>query len=90
MPTGRSSVAFAEYRGLLVIAGGECTEAGEIHCDVEVYDLRDGSRLSFPELPAPRHALAAATADDKLFFFGGSASCSGAGKVAESLVLELP
>jgi hypothetical protein len=90
MPMGRSSVAFAEYRGKLFIAGGECTEERTTNSEVQAYDLRTASWVRFPDLPAARHAFAAAASDGKLFFFGGSTSCGGAGKLADTLVLELP
>ena len=90
MPTGRSSVAFAEYRGMLFVAGGECSEERTTNDEVEAYDLRNQSWRSFPALPTARHAFAAASADGKLFFFGGSTSCGGAGKLDDTLVFELP
>ena len=89
MPTPRSSVAYAEYRGMLFIAGGEC-RMGSPYNEVEAYDTNSNRWLTFPALPVSRHAFAAAVVDDKLFFFGGSTRCGGGGKTTDTLVLTLP
>jgi hypothetical protein len=91
MPTPRSSGAFAEYRGLLFYAGGECrTGVGaKTYDQVEAYDTKSNRWLDFPALPGPRHGFAATVADDKLFFIGGSARCGGGGMVADTLQLTL-
>ena len=88
MPTARSSVAFAEYHGMLVLAGGEC-KMGKTYDEVEGYDLKNGRWTKLPSLPGPRHGFAAAVAGDKLYLFGGSTRCGGGGKVADVLQLSL-
>jgi N-acetylneuraminic acid mutarotase len=88
MPSARSSVAFAEYHGMLVLAGGEC-KMGKTYDEVEGYDLKEGQWTKLPSLPGPRHGFAAAVAGDKLFLFGGSTRCGGGGKVADVLQLSL-
>jgi N-acetylneuraminic acid mutarotase len=88
MPTPRSSGAFADYRGMLFIAGGEC-QMRKSYEQVEAYDSRNERWVTFPALPSARHGFAAASAGDKLFFFGGSLGCGGGGKVADNLILTL-
>jgi N-acetylneuraminic acid mutarotase len=91
MPTPRSSGAFADYRGLLFFAGGECrTGAGaKTYDEVEAYDTKGDRWLKFASLPTPRHGFAAAVADDKLFFIAGSGRCGGGGMMADTLELSL-
>jgi hypothetical protein len=91
MPTPRSSGAFAEYRGLLFYAGGECRMGGggKTYDEVEAYDTKGNRWLRFAALPGPRHGFAAAVAEDKLFFIAGSARCGGGGMVADTLQLTL-
>ena len=82
----RSSVAFAEYRGMLVLAGGEC-KMGKTYDEVEAYDINADRWVKLPSLRGPRHGFAAAAVGDKLFLFGGSTRCGGGGKVADVLQL---
>jgi hypothetical protein len=89
LPTPRSSLAFAEHRGLLIVAGGECRTDGKTFDQVEAYNPTTKSWRTLPPLPMGRHAFAAATAAGKLFFIGGSTECGGDGKTAEVLVLTL-
>jgi Kelch motif len=91
MPTPRSSGAFAEYRGLLFYAGGECRMGGggKTYDEVEAYDPKGNIWLKYPALPGPRHGFAAAVAEDKLFFIAGSTRCGGGGMVADMLQLTL-
>jgi N-acetylneuraminic acid mutarotase len=90
MPTARSSVAFAEYHGMLFLAGGECrADTNKAFDNVEAYDTKTNGWKTFAALPTPRHGFAAAVADDKLFFFGGSTRCGGGGKIADVEQLSL-
>lgn len=88
MPTTRSSVAYAEYRGMLVLAGGEC-KMGKTYNEVEGYDVKNDRWVELPSLPGPRHGFAAAVAGDKLLVFGGSSRCGGGGKTADVLQLSM-
>jgi hypothetical protein len=83
-------MAFADYRGLLFIAGGECRADGTPFDDVEAYDPEQDLWLTFPALTTPRHAFAAAVVGDKLYFVGGQTHCGGDGKIADTTVLTIP
>ena len=78
MPTARSSSAFAEYRGLLFFAGGECRTPNIAHGtfdENEAYDLKTGKWRKLVALPAGRHGFAAAAVGNTLYFVGGSTEC---------------
>src|SRR5207244_3218202 len=74
MPTPRSGVAAALYRGRIAVAGGECN-GGKLFTEAEAYDIKSGRWLTLPMVPSPRHGWNAATDGRTLFFPGGAPAC---------------
>jgi len=90
MPVPVSSGTFAQYRGLLLYLGGECTADDKTMSEVQAYDPKtDKWRLLAP-MPVARHAQAAAVAGDKVYMMGGSTGCGAVGLLADNLVFTLP
>jgi N-acetylneuraminic acid mutarotase len=90
MPIPVSSGTFAQYRGLLLYFGGECTDDYKTLKDVQAYDPKtDRWRLLAP-IPVGRHAQAAAVAGNQLYMIGGSTGCGAEGLLADNLVFTLP
>jgi N-acetylneuraminic acid mutarotase len=93
MPTGRSSSAFAEYRGLLFFAGGECktTNTARVTFDEnEAYDPKSDKWRKLAALPTGRHGFAAASVGNTLYFLGGSTECGSGGRLNDNLAFTLP
>jgi len=93
MPSARSSSAFAEYRGLLFFAGGECktTSTARVTFDEnEAYDPKSGKWRKLAALPTGRHGFAAASVGNTLYFLGGSTECGSAGRLNDNLAFTLP
>jgi N-acetylneuraminic acid mutarotase len=93
MPTARSSSAYAEYRGLLIFAGGECKINGTSRTSFdenEAYDPKSNSWRKLAVLPSARHGFAAATVGNTLYYLGGSTECGSSGKLSDNLAFTLP
>jgi N-acetylneuraminic acid mutarotase len=93
MPTARSSSAFAEYRGLLFFAGGECrmiSNARTTFDENEAYDPKSDTWRKLAALPTGRHGFAAASVGNTLYFLGGSTECGSGGRLNENLAFTLP
>jgi N-acetylneuraminic acid mutarotase len=90
MPTGRSSSAFAEYRGLLFFAGGECRASRVTFDENEAYDLKTSKWRKLAALPTGRHGFAAAAVGNTLYFVGGSTECGSGGRLNDNLAFTLP
>jgi N-acetylneuraminic acid mutarotase len=89
MPVPVSSGTFAQFAGLLIYLGGECTADDKTLNDVQAYDPRtDRWRLLAP-IPVARHAQAAAVAGGRLYMIGGSTGCGAEGLLADNLVFTL-
>ena len=69
LPTARSGVAAATFRGRLFVIGG-LTDAGTSSDTVFAIDP-DGRAVTDPPLPGPVHDAAAAVVGDRLLLFGG-------------------
>ena len=92
MPTPRSSIGVTEYRGLIVVVGGEgdATGPGSAFKDNEGYDLKTGQWVRLASPPLGRHGLGAATVGANAYFAGGPTTRGGAGATAELLAFTLP
>jgi N-acetylneuraminic acid mutarotase len=93
MPSARSSGAFAEYRGLLFFAGGECKTAGSARTtfdENEAYDPKSGKWRKLAALPSGRHGFAAASVGNLLYYLGGSTECGSSGRLNDNLAFALP
>jgi hypothetical protein len=92
MPTPRSSVGITEYKGLIIVVGGEGDETGpgSAFRNVEAYDIKSGQWQKLTPLSLGRHALGAATFGSAAYFIGGSTTRGGQGVTAETLAFTLP
>jgi N-acetylneuraminic acid mutarotase len=93
MPSARSSSAFAQYRGLLFFAGGECKTTGTARTtfdENEAYDPKSGKWRKLAALPSGRHGFAAASVGNTLYYLGGSTECGSAGRLNDNLAFTLP
>ena len=69
MPTARSAMGVAAFRGRLHVAGGEAPILHDVH---EVYDPQSDTWETFAPMPVPRHAMGAVALDDAILFAGGA------------------
>jgi N-acetylneuraminic acid mutarotase len=93
MPVGLSSGAFAQYRGLLFMAGGECRISNGNRMafnENEAYDPKTNTWRLMAPLPTGRHGFAAAAVGNTLYFLGGSTECGSSGKLDDNLAFTLP
>jgi N-acetylneuraminic acid mutarotase len=75
MPTSRGGLAAAALNGRIYVAGGEKLDRAGLGCvysRVEVYDPAADSWAILPDLPTPRHGLAAAAAGGRWYVIGGA------------------
>jgi N-acetylneuraminic acid mutarotase len=74
MPTGRSGCTAAVLDGRLYVFGGEGNADNPygVFNEVEAYDAASDAWISFPPMPTPRHATAAAAVGHRIFLPGGS------------------
>ena len=61
MPTARSSLGVTEYRGMIVVVGGEqdASGPGSAMRDAEGYDIKSGAWRALAPLPLGKHAVGA-------------------------------
>ena len=89
LPIARSGVAYALYRNLIVVAGGECRDK-KTFAENEAYDLKTGRWVTLAPLPTARHAFRSVAVGRNLYFAGGASNCGGGPRLNELLVLTLP
>jgi hypothetical protein len=92
MPTPCSSVGITQYKGMIMVVGGEgdATGPGSAFRDVEDYHIQSGRWAKLTPLGLGRHAMGAATVGSTAYFIGGSSTRGGAGVTAETLAFTLP
>jgi N-acetylneuraminic acid mutarotase len=76
LPTPRSSVAAALYRGMIVVDGGECNN-GAIFNENEGYDVKAERWVTLAPMPTGLHGFGAAVVGPNLYFLGGANQCGG-------------
>ena len=89
MPTPRSGVAGVFYKGMAVVAGGECRER-KTYPEMEGYDVKSGRWSKLAPLPAGRHGFGGAVVGENLYFAGGAVECGGGQRTDELLLFTLP
>ncbi len=95
MPTARSAVAFATYRGKIYVAGGEDQDSRKLSAfrAVEAFDPVTNTWTILPSMQYPRHGLAGAFVGNRLHLVSGDAQSASSGAVTHVEyhdVLELP
>lgn len=98
VPTPRSGVAGALYKGKILVLGGELwistggTSMQPYYCfvDNEGYDLARAAWETYRPLPQGRHAFAAGAIGDTCYLAGGSIRPGSAGTMDELLAFTLP
>lgn len=95
LPTARSAVAFATYRGKIYVAGGEDQDSRQLSAfrAVEAFDPVTNTWTILPSMQFPRHGLAGAFVGNRFHLVSGDAQSALSG--AETHVeyhdaLELP
>lgn len=88
MPTARGGTACGVVGGRLIVVGGEGNPAAAsgVFPQVEAFDPAADAWQALPEMPTPRHGMAAAAVDGKLYVPGG-ATRQGFGAVATHEIL---
>lgn len=76
IPTPRGGVAGGVVDGQIYVIGGEgnANDPMGIFGEVEVYDPPSDAWKSLPDMAAPRHGMAGATIDRKIYLAGGAIS----------------
>ena len=84
MPTPRSAMAVTLYRGLILVAGGECNNR-KTFIENEGYDPKTDRWVSLASMATGRHGFRAVTLGDLAYFAGGAAGCGG-GEISDTLL----
>src|SRR5262245_24089543 len=85
MPTARSSVGTVEYRGMIVVVGGEGEQTGPgsaIRAN-EGYDLKTGRWVTLTPMPLGKHGIGGVVLGASVYVPGGSSTRGGAGVSAD-------
>ncbi len=95
MPTARSAVASATYRGKIYVAGGEDQDSRKLSAfrAVEAFDPVTNTWTILPSMQFPRHGLAGAFVGNRFHLVSGDAQSASSGvetHVEYHDVLELP
>ena len=70
LPTPRSGLASAYYRGLILVLGGELKP--DTFAENEAYDPKSDHWTTLAPLPHGRHGFGGAVVGDDAYFVGGS------------------
>ncbi len=88
MPSARSSLAVAYYRGLILVIGGETTTSSL--ADNEGFDVKENRWIKLAPLPEPRHGVAGAVVGNLAYIMGGAQGVGGNGSSDKIFAFELP
>ncbi len=77
LPTMRAGCTAVNYRGMLVVIGGESAAQKESHQDVEAFDTKNGAWIKLPNLVTGRHDTGALTYKNRIYIAAGSANRGG-------------
>src|SRR5438128_921607 len=90
LPTPRSSTAVTLYKGLILVAGGECNN-GKTFVENEAYDPKtDRWQTLTAMMPLGRHGFRAVSVGNYAYFPGGAAGCGGGAVSNTMLTFSLP
>jgi hypothetical protein len=78
LPTARSGVAAAFYRGSILVLGGELPPAHTFP-ENEAFDAKADRWATLAPMPAGRHGFGGAVIGPNLYFVGGSLTPGGGG-----------
>jgi N-acetylneuraminic acid mutarotase len=81
MPTGRSGMGWATYKGKIYIAGGQIYDLHvfAVMRDIEVYDPATNTWSELPTMPTARHGVSVAAIGNRLYVVGGQIQGGGTG-----------
>jgi non-specific serine/threonine protein kinase len=85
MPTPRSGLAGAVYKGVFMVLGGEMPPTGT-NAENEAFDPKANAWRTLAPMPAGRHATAAAVLGDSVYLAGGSLR-PGSGQVTDQTIV---
>ena len=77
LPTGRAGCAAVNYKGMLVIIGGESVAQTSSHSEVEAFDPKTGTWTKLPALVTGRHDTGALTYKNRIYIAAGAANRGG-------------
>jgi hypothetical protein len=89
MPTPRSGLAGAIYKGLFLVLGGELGP-DKTYAENEAFDPAANSWRVLAPMPGGRHGTEAATDGEHVYVPAGSLTPGGAGATSQMLVFTLP
>jgi N-acetylneuraminic acid mutarotase len=81
MPTGRSGMGWATYKGKIYVAGGQIYDLHvfAVMRDIEVYDPAANTWSELPTMPTARHGVSVAAIGNRLYVIGGQIQGGGTG-----------
>jgi hypothetical protein len=74
MPTPRSGGASVLYKGLIVVAGGECRDAKPF-VETEGFNVETGQWQTLAPMPIGKHGITGATDGELVYIPGGNPEC---------------
>jgi hypothetical protein len=89
LPTPRSGLAGANYKGLFLVLGGELPPDYTFPNN-EAFDPKSNTWRALAPMPEGRHGTGAATIDDHVYLAGGSLKPGGRGVTDQLIVFTLP
>ncbi len=88
LPTPRSGLAYALYRGMIVVLGGELPP--NTFAENEAFDPKSMSWRTLASMPAGRHGTSAAVIDNNIYVVAGSLKPGSGGVTDQLIVFTMP
>src|SRR5262249_60473281 len=89
LPTPRSGLAGAVYKGQFLVLGGEMPPAAT-NAENEAFDAKANAWFTLTPMPGGRHATGAAVLGDSVYLAGGSLKPGGGQVTDQTIVFTLP
>jgi len=88
LPTPRSAMGYALYRGMIIVTGGEMR--ARTFDENEAFDLKAQRWLTLAPMPSGRHGHGAAVIGDNVYFVGGALQPGGTGNTDQLIMFHQP
>ena len=89
LPTPRSGVAAALYKGMILVLGGELPP-DHTFPENEAYDVLRDRWVALAPMPAGRHGFGGAVIGSSAYFVGGSLTPGGRGITDQLIMFSMP
>jgi len=89
LPTPRSGLASAFYRGMILVLGGELPP-DRTFPENEAYDPKTDRWTTLAPMPHGRHGFGGASIGDDAYFVGGNLEPGGSGTTDQLIMFQLP